>query len=579
MDLAHRLPPGPPLALGKSQTPSPQAEPRSPKKAPGTAAPFHAVFRRADVPAPAESLLTPMFRVFAVTRSLRSFAPSASAAPRAAVLALACLCAAAAPARAQQPAGLSLDEVLRTTLAANADIQTAAWEVERQAAGVRVARGSFDPQVDATLTSRDERNPLFGAQNVPGIASSRTLTYSLGVDQPYRSGLVVSPALSFSRLDAGGAGVAPSNQAVASLGVTMPLLRGRGGGLAVAGERASVMLHSASAATLQHRRSASLLGAVEAYWSYAAAYARVEVLRQTEERSARILQQTRTLVEADERPAVDLLPLQANLASRRAGRISGERGLISARQELGRAMGIAPAEVLRLPPPSTAFPAGPGAGGIAADGGVVEQALRLRPDLEAARRQRDAARDLLAGYRGEARPRLDLSLTLGYQGLEAGRELGRLVSPFYSELGGMHTRLEVTYGMPLRNRLAGGMALQSAVAERQAELAYAELRRQVELDAAAALEMLQLSADELAQFGEAARLHGLALESEQRRYQLGTSTIFDIIDAEEGLTSATLAEIEARTRYAVSLARLRHTTGTLAAGGAADAGALTRWEN
>lgn len=491
------------------------------------------------------------------------------------VLALAC--AAAAPARAQEGGGLTLEEVLRTTLSANADIRRATWEVERQAAGVRVAGGSFDPQVSAGVASEEDRSPLFGAQNVPGIQSSRTVTYNLGVEQPFRSGLVVSPSLSFSRLDAVGQSLGPSNQAVATLGVTMPLLRGRGGGMAVAGERAAVMLHSASAAELEFERSRALLGAVEAYWSYVAAHARLQVLRETEARSARTVEQTRRLVEADQRPAVDLLPLEANLASRRAARISGERGLISARQELGRAMGIAPAEVMRLAPPATAFPAGPAADGVPADSGIVGQALRLRRDLEAARRQHDAARDLLGGYRGETRPRLDVSVTLGYQGLEAGDEWGRYLSPFYSELGGMHTRLEVTYGMPLRNRLAEGQARQGLAAEQQAALAYAELRRQVELDAASAREMLHRSAEELVLFGEAARLHGLSLEGEERRYQLGTSTIFDIINAEEGLTSATLSEIEARRTYAVSLARLRHETGTLLAGGAPDARALTRW--
>jgi outer membrane protein TolC len=495
-------------------------------------------------------------------------------------LALACALAAAVPARAQQPEGLTLDEVLRTTLTANATVRTAAWEVERQAAGVRVAHGAYDPQVTATLSSFDERNPAFGTQGAPGIIqSSTTVTYGVGVDQPFRSGLIVSPSLSFSRLDAVGQAIGPRNQAVASLGVTMPLLRGRGGGLAVAGERSAVMLHSAAQAELRYRRSLALLDATEAYWSYAAAYAHLQVLRETEERSTRIVEQTRTLVAADERPAVDLLPLEANLASRRAARISGERALITARQELGRAMGIAPAEVMRLPPPSTDFPAGPAAGEIADDSALVHRALRERPDLEAARRQRDASADLLAGYRGETRPRLDLTLTLGYQGLEAGDELGRWVSPFYSDLGGMHTRLEVSYGMPLRNRLADGRLLQGAAAEQQAALAYAELARQVELDAGAALLTLRLSAEELAQFGVAARLHADALDSEQRRYRLGTSTIFDIINAEEGLTDATLAEIDARARFAVSLARLRHVTGTLLGDDGARADALTRWEN
>jgi outer membrane protein TolC len=494
-------------------------------------------------------------------------------------LALALVLAGAVPARAQEAPGLTLEAVLRTTLSANADIRAAAWEVERRAAGVRVAGGPFDPQLAAGVATRDERSPSFGAQDVPGIQSSSTLTYSLGVDQPFRSGLVVSPALSFSRLDAAGQSLGPRNQAVATLGVTMPLLRGRGGGAAVANERSAAMLHSASAADLEFRRSLALLAAAEAYWGYAAAYARMEVLRETEERTARLVEQTRTLVQADERPAVDLFPLEANLASRRAARISGERGLVTARQELGRAMGIAPGDVMRLPPPATAFPAGPAEGGIPAGAAAVEQALRLRADLESARRQRDASRDLRAGYRADARPRLDLSLTLGYQGLEAGDELGRLVSPFYSEQGGAHTRLEVTYAMPMRNRLAGGLALQSAVAEQQAALQYAERRRQVELDAAAAVETLRHSAEELTLFGEAARLHARALDSEQRRYQLGTSTIFDIINTQDGLTSAILAEIAARTNFAVSLARLRHTTGTLLGEGEPNADVLTRWEN
>jgi outer membrane protein TolC len=510
----------------------------------------------------------------------RSSIRPAPSAPRGTVLALACVLAAAGPARAQQPAGLTLDEVLRTTLSANADIRAAAWEVERQAAGVRVAGGSFDPQMTASMSSRDERTPSFGSQDVPGILSSNTLTYGLGIDQPFRSGLVVSPSVSFSRLDAVGSTTGPRNNAVASLGVTMPLLRGRGGGVAVASERSAAMQHSASAAQLEFRRSQSLLAATEAYWNYAAAYARIDVLREAEARSARIVEQTRTLVAADQRPAVDLIPLEANLASRRATRISGERALIGARNELGRAMGIQPADVARLQPPVTAFPGVAGADGVGGGApALVERALRLRPDLEASRRQRDASRDLLAGYRADARPRLDLTLTLGYQGLEAGDELGRLFSPFYSQQGGMHTRLEMTYAMPMRNRLAGGRALQGMIAEQQASLAYEELRREVELDAAAAAETLQRSAEELAQFGEAARLHGLSLASEQQRYQLGTSTIFDIISAEDGLTSATLGEIDARTRFALALARLRHTTGTLLDEGEPHADALTRWEN
>lgn len=503
-------------------------------------------------------------------------------APLRAAGALALLLVGAAPARAQEgaPPGLTLEQVVRTTLESSADVQSARWDVEASRGAVRMAQGAFDAQMQATVTGQRLRTPFMETQQ-QGISESTALDYGVGVDRRFRWGLLVSPRLTYSRV--GGPATDGANEAVASLGFALPLLRGRGGGAEAAGERAAFAGQRASVADLRHARAGAVLRAVAAYWDYVAAVRQAEVLRRAEERAAKLVEDTRALVVADERPAVDLVPIQASLASRRASRISGEQGVTSARQGLALAMGISPEALLRLPAPATVFPEIPdtAAHPLPTSARAVELAAGHRADLAAAAERRESAAERLRGARGDTRPRLDLGVTVGYRGLEAGHDTRQLFSPFYSPLGGMHARVDLTYGLPLENRAASGSAMASEAAGRQADLRLEELRRSVALDAATAAETLRRSLEELALFGEAVRLHALALEGETSKFRLGTSTIFDVIYAEDALTSATLSEIDARRRFAAALVRLRYETGTLASGPTAeevDVDGLSVWK-
>jgi outer membrane protein TolC len=137
----------------------------------------------------------------------------------------------------------------------------------------------------------------------------------------------------------------------------------------------------------------------------------------------------------------------------------------------------------------------------------------------------------------------------------------------------------VTAGIPLRNRAARGEALQAEAALRQAEIVEGELARAVALEAATAAETLARAAEERVLAAEAVRLHEASVEAETQKFRLGTATLFDVIFAEDALTSAQLAEIDARRRHAAALARLRYETGALAegeTGEAVDVEALVR---
>lgn len=477
-----------------------------------------------------------------------------------------------APPATEATAALSLDQAVRATLAHSPAIAAAELEVEAARGALGEASGAYDPVLGVAATTLRAPVPAVSDQGVPSMTNATTMEYRLGVDQRLRSGLVVSPSLLVRRTD-NGPGSFPYSQAEAAARLTVPLLRGRGETLDRAGERAAASTLAAIQADLRQRRDQGVLAVMLAYWDYAAASQRLDVLRQARERAATLLAETEALIRADVRPAIDAVPLRASVASRSADVIAGEAALLDARRQVAVAMGISPAEFLALGPPSTPFPDATGA--LPADSELVALALGRRADLDGARGRQQAAQALVRGARADRRPQLDLRMTAGVAGVEGSPTLRPLLTPFYGDRGGLHLAVDVAYGIPVRNRGAEGAFLFRSAAARQSALQLAETRRTVTLDVLTAAASLRSALAGQAHAAEAARLHALAVEAEKARFRLGTSTLFDVLFAEDARTVATLAELAARQRVAGALARLRYETGGLADTPEPHAGALT----
>jgi outer membrane protein TolC len=161
------------------------------------------------------------------------------------------------------------------------------------------------------------------------------------------------------------------------------------------------------------------------------------------------------------------------------------------------------------------------------------------------------------------RPRLDLQLSVGYTGAVPGEAWSGLVTPFYRDLNSWSASLEVNWQAALRNATAAGLAGQSRAVQRQGEVAAQELERQIRSGVTVAAEALRHGQDELERADEAVRLSQTAVENEERKFQLGMSTLFDIIQSEDALTSALLSRIGAQERFATARARLAYETGAL----------------
>ncbi|MDB4949667.1 MAG: outer rane efflux protein, partial [Gemmatimonadetes bacterium] len=482
---------------------------------------------------------------------------------------------AAVAAAAQQPAapagGLTLDAVVQATLRTNPGVEIARLQVDGARGLLLGAGGVFDPRFTSSLTGKRSTAPALDAAGLVSAAASpvtNTGAYGLGGAWMLRSGITLLPEVTVSRSEVMGVSPAPAGGGSVKLGMSVPLLRDRFGRLSASGERAARAALDAQSLSVGHATATGLLTAVSAYWAYRGAQERLEVYRDSEQRAGRLLEETRALVRADERPAGDLNQLMANLSAKRVTRIAAEQAVVVARRDLGLAMGAEPEEVMALPPAADGFPApvrfDPDTAALRA---MVHAALERRADLAAAGRQTRSAEAVVQGTRSGLKPRLDLNVTAGYAGLATGQGFGSFVEPLYRNVPGLSATVALQYELPVANTAARGQALQSTATLQEQRVSERDLARRVASGVVVAAEALRRSALSLAEADEEVRLYATTLENERRKSQLGVSTLLDVLTAADGLTGAMLNVVSSRQSYAVSIATLRWETGTLAAAG------------
>lgn len=473
----------------------------------------------------------------------------------------------ASPAAAEAPGvdGLTLQQVVDAALAGGVDILLAAEQVRLGEGELLNSRAPFDTVMATRLSRGRVEETVFGDTGALGAVAVTTETgaYSLDLSRRFRSGITVRPEVVTSQLQLDGLARTPSSSTAVNLELVVPLLRDRWGRVVRTAEEAAEVGSRADRFELDHQRSLSAFAAASAYWSYLGAYRQLDVFATSQARAELLVDETRQLVDAEERPAAELNQVLGNAASKRIDRIRAEQDVAEARRRLGVAMGIFAADIPRLPPPATDFPAPRPFDAAAAVPGLVDSALGRRADLRAAGDEEASAELLLDGARDELKPALDVALTTGYSGLAGDADFGGIFDSFHRNVPGASASLLVSYRLPVSNAAARGRALQRQAVHRQQQIVRDELERLIASVVAVAAEdvMRSAMADEEAQ--RAVELSRNTVENEKEKNRLGLATLFDVILAEDRLTSALLSTVGTRLSYAQAVARLRFETGAL----------------
>lgn len=468
--------------------------------------------------------------------------------------------------------GLSLYEVVQTALVSNPSIQTAVQQVFLGEGELHNARAQFSPNLSATISRSHARDLSIGSGGLGQAAERDTeeTSYSVTLTQQLRAGITVQPSVTVSQTRST---TRPETlgSATVNLDLILPLLRDRWGKIAKRNEQAAEEGYASDLRELNHQQAASILETVTAFWDYVSTHRQLDVYRLSEERAQLLVEETRQLVEAEERPAADLNQVEGNAASKRIDRINAEQRVIVARQRLGVAMGIAADQIPMLQPPRDDFP---DIKPYAEDGltreRLVETALQNRADLEAAARQQRVSELLFEAAKENLKPKLDMVLSTGYTGADEGTGIDQLVSPLYRHVPGMTTSVLLDYSFPIKNLSGRGIVMQQGAALEQQRIAARDLARRISAAVTVAYEDLLRSALAAETAEHAVALIQKTVENEKEKNRLGVATLFDVILAENSLTGALLNRVASYRDYAVALVSLRYEIGLLVYGQGAE---------
>jgi outer membrane protein TolC len=487
--------------------------------------------------------------------------------------AVAILAVASAPAHGadgEPGAPFGLFEVVREALARNPGIRIAELGLLEGVGRLRELRGVFDTTFEATLGQDFTATPLGdAAQDASGEALGSNLRsfYSLGAERLLPSGIRVKPSISFERVDPLSGSEPSSNMTSITLRVDLPLMQGKGEEVIRADERAAEADLEARRLLLVQTSAASVSEVVTAYWDYLAAFRSREILTRSEEKAEQLLDIVRRLVEADERPLVDMVPLRASLASRQVSRLLATRYLERARHALAEVIGLEPEEVERLGIPSTDFPPLekdelPGA---ALERFLIGRVETRRADLMALDREASGIRAGLAAVRDGLRPKLDLTVAAGVDGLSEGGPATAFLLPAGIDGIGPRLSVAVSYAWPVGRNAQKGALLQREAVYEKAAFGREDRLRQIGLSISAAMADLLASARALETIQVAAAYHLETVRAEERKLTMGLTTIMEVIRVEDSYIAALLDEVDARSAFASSIIALRLASGTILA--------------
>lgn len=479
----------------------------------------------------------------------------------AAGLALA-LTAAVAPAAAiegdETGVRIGLDEALRIALENNLDLVIARKDPRIAEQSAEVAEADFDPNLSTGLThsvNRDEPFNPFSPNRFERTALELEWGQRLGFGGSY------GVTLSTGRTNLTGplfpeiTGYTTNLQ----LQYSMPLLRGLGE--EVNREQIIVARRAIEISREELRRQAetTLKGVEDAYWDVVAAREGVRVARQSFDLARDLLELNRKKVEVGTLAPIEITQAEAGVASREEGVIRAETALEAAEDNLRKLLAIPRDDVrwgLRLVPTDSPSFAARSVDAAA----VLAKALENRPELATARKQLLDRELAERSAKNRMRHGLDFNASVSPSGVDATFADSASEVPDFENYAWSAGLL---YSLPIGNRAAKARHATAAIEVEKSELALANLEQTIRVDVRNAVRNVESGIKRVRAAEASTVLQQKKLEAEQKKFENGMSTSFEVLTFQSDLANAQLAEIQARLDYMKSLADLERAQGTL----------------
>jgi len=477
---------------------------------------------------------------------------------------------------------LSLRDAILLTLEANSNIQIEETQIETSKFNLLGSFTPFDPLLTSNFTVARTSTPTSSQLQGVGQTSSSTLnalTQSALINyaQMFSTGTSISAGLTGSRssTNSGFYFLNPNYATGLSLGFAQPLLRNFGRSANLAQIRIARRALTESRSVFAAEVNDTIQQVIGLYWYAVQARGALDVQQRALKLAQTSYNRDKRSLELGALPPLDISRSESEVAARRVEQIQAEYALLQAVEALRLMIGADQDPQLKgvdIELTESAQPTGEIES--AEFDQVLSMALSSRPEISAAKDALAIDQTSIGYARNQLKPALNLSgqyLSNGIGGNQYDLVTGQLTSQ--GGLGSSFSQLfgfgypsyqgSLTLNFPVRNRGAQSQ-LGNALVNRTRDLynsrqAQEVITRQVR----DAVNQLNTAKQSLAAANTSLDLWRKSLVADQRKFELGAETNFFVLDAQNRLAQAELAQLQAEVSYQLALAAIRHATGDL----------------
>ena len=476
----------------------------------------------------------------------------------------------------QREMELSLREATAFALQGNLNIQIAGLEPRIREAQVAVEEGIFDLQLHASATASNSRllstSPFFQEFINDSVAQDNTQEQAIrfGLSRLNRWGGTYGVELSEAHVDSTRRVPVPPdgpepplrnafNTAELQVRVTQPLLKNFGS--LVTNNRIVIAQNNFSMSQEDLRLQITHVTAEvqRAYWDLVFHRQDLEVRREQRALAEQLLEQIRKQVAVGTLAPIEVLQAETEIARVEETILVAENTLRATEDRLKRIMNFSLlgelADVVLLPIDVPAYDARE-----IGQEEQIRQALEHRYDLAQAKLMLENQRVTLSFNENQALPTLDLETSLRINGV--GKEFDEHLDTF--DPGSRHRwDVSLQFTQPLGNSQAKNRIEQSRLAIRQQMLRIKDMEEEVVREVRAAVRDVLTHAQRVRASRVSSELAQKQLEAEEKKLQVGLSTVFTVLEFQEDLSVERSKEINALTDYLRALIHLEAVKNTL----------------
>jgi len=471
---------------------------------------------------------------------------------------------------------LSLRDAVVLTLENNSVVRVQETQVESSKFALLGAHSPFDPIVTSSYnvnsTSASPVSTLQGTGGLNVTVKSTTQFTQFNYSQTFESGTNVQAGVT-SNNNFTNNSLYFFNPYIASaltFQVTQPLLRN---GWLFANQAPLIIARR----NLQQSRSSfvaevnnNVLQAVGQYWAVVEARGNLDVAKSSMAAAEATYKRDKRALELGALPPLDIYRSESQVASRRVQVIQGEYALKQAEDTLRLTIGADQDPYFQaLDLELTEQPEPEGELRTIDAATALQQALTKRPEFDAARAAlgNDQTRIRLA--HNHLLPELDLQgyyASNGVGGTQFSATGQKIANSSIDQLFGFSYptyQAQLSLTLPIRNRAAKAEMGNALVSRRNDLYSQRQIQEQVTLDVSNSVHQLEQAKLSIVAGKEALDLAKKTMAAEQRKYELGSGTIFLVLEAQTEVAAAEQSLLQSEVGYQLAIAAVDHATGEL----------------